>query len=148
MNEEKVRENRIRRQLKRMGIILKKSRARDPHARGYEGYALIDEDFGIVIAGAKRWAYDMSLDDVEAHIRELEEVGKEAIVESEREHKGDIAFSRLIGAILNDTEKLGDKAAYHKWKSAWSDEQSELVRACYPSKQIYLRMLRVILGHS
>jgi len=148
MSEEKVRENKIRRKLKRMGFILKKSRARDPQARGYGGYAIIDEDLGIIVAGATRWVFDMSLDDVEAHIQELEEPDEIVEMEMDMDHRFEIAFNKLIIAIQNEVETLGRKATYKKWQSAWDGEQSELVRACYPTKTIYRRMLRVLLGHS
>ncbi len=59
----KVRENRVRRMAARQGLILRKSRRRDPHALDYGGYWLIDDEANTLIVG-ERWG--MSLDDVEA----------------------------------------------------------------------------------
>ena len=59
---EKVREDRVRRRATRQGFTLCKSRRRDPHALGYGGYWLIDDEANTLIVG-EHWG--MSLDDVE-----------------------------------------------------------------------------------
>ncbi len=61
---EKVRENRVRRMLMRQGLLVQKSRAKDPLAIGYGGYMIIDRDRN-VIAGGGELPYSMTLDDVE-----------------------------------------------------------------------------------
>lgn len=62
--EFKVRENRMRRVLKRMGYRLAKSRRRDPRSIDYGGYMIIDLEHNFVIAGSQN--FDLTLDDVEA----------------------------------------------------------------------------------
>jgi hypothetical protein len=63
--DEKVRENRIRRMIERQGYILKKSRSRDPRVASYGGYMIVDRETNGVIAGGHPWAYSMNLDEVE-----------------------------------------------------------------------------------
>jgi hypothetical protein len=67
MTADKVRENRLRRKLDRMGYRLEKSRARDPDAITYGGFQIIDHQAGGVVAGwgnANR-GFAFTLDDVE-----------------------------------------------------------------------------------
>ena len=64
--DEKVTENRLRRQLDRMGFRLTKSRTRDERAIGYGGYMVIDKWNNFVLAGAHPYEYCMTFDDVEA----------------------------------------------------------------------------------
>jgi hypothetical protein len=64
--DEKVRENRLRRMADRQGMRLVKSRTRDPRAVDYGGYMLVDLATNGVVAGTgaigrPHW----SLDDVE-----------------------------------------------------------------------------------
>ena len=62
--DEKVRENRVRRALDRQGYRLLKSRARDPLALTYGGYMIVDHEVGGAVAGGQGNAgrgYDMSL---------------------------------------------------------------------------------------
>lgn len=49
--EHKVLENRLRRAAKRQGLVLVKSRSRDPRAIDYGGYMLADADTDKVVAG-------------------------------------------------------------------------------------------------
>jgi hypothetical protein len=68
--DQKVRENRLRRKLGRMGYVLTKSRARDPDALTYGGYQIVDGQSGALVAGwgnAER-GYALDLDDAEAWI--------------------------------------------------------------------------------
>ena len=51
MTDEKVLENRLRRIATRRGMILKKSPRRDPEARDYGLYALIDRDTNALLTG-------------------------------------------------------------------------------------------------
>lgn len=64
-NTEKVRENRIRRMLKRQGYSLVKSRRRNPQAIDYGGYMIIDTDRNYVVFGSNAYAFSATLDDVE-----------------------------------------------------------------------------------
>jgi hypothetical protein len=59
---EKVRENRLRRALHRQGFRLIRSARRDPRARDYGQYAIVDEDGTGVVGWPER---RFSLDDVE-----------------------------------------------------------------------------------
>ncbi|MEM9899912.1 MAG: hypothetical protein AAF865_01095 [Pseudomonadota bacterium] len=67
---EKVKENRIRRKLARMGYRLSKSRTRDPDGVDYGLYAVLDQDSGGAVnpAIAQRWTHSWTLDDVEEWI--------------------------------------------------------------------------------
>jgi hypothetical protein len=70
---EKVRENRLRRKLDRMGLRLMKSRARDPDALTYGGYQIVDVETGGAVAGwgnANR-GYALDLDGVEGYLRDV-----------------------------------------------------------------------------
>ena len=58
----KVRENRLRRAAERQGLVLRKSRRRDPRALSYGSYWLIISESGGIAAG-DQWG--MSLDEVE-----------------------------------------------------------------------------------
>lgn len=73
--DEKVRENRLRRMAERQGYVLQKSRRRDPHALDYGRWRIVDPDTGGVVAGAgysKALAYRFDLDDVEAWLTDYE----------------------------------------------------------------------------
>jgi hypothetical protein len=59
---EKIRENRQRRALARQGFRLIRSARRDPMARDYGQYTIVDED-GVAVAGWPDRQFD--LDDVE-----------------------------------------------------------------------------------
>lgn len=65
--EDKVRENRLRRKADRMGYRLLKSRRRDPAALEYGGYMIVDVETGGAVAGTGNAGrgYALSLDDVE-----------------------------------------------------------------------------------
>jgi len=71
MGAEKVREDRLRRQLDRMGYRLMKSRARDERDITYGGYQIVDASTNFLAGG---WGnlnrgYALDLDGVEAWIR-------------------------------------------------------------------------------
>ena len=65
---EKVRENRLRRTAGRQGLNLMKSRRRDPRALEYGGYMLKDAFRNIIVAGASPHEYSWTLDDVEDYL--------------------------------------------------------------------------------
>ena len=66
--EEKVRENRLRRMANRQGLVVHKSRIRDPRAIGYGGYMISDRLTNVVVAGAQPYAFTMSMDEVEGFL--------------------------------------------------------------------------------
>jgi hypothetical protein len=68
MDEEKVRENRVRRMAKRQGMKLMKSRRRDPLAIDYGGYMLVGIHTNTVEYGGSPYAFCASLDDVENYL--------------------------------------------------------------------------------
>ena len=64
---DKVRENRLRREVGRQGYVLVKSRARDPRDLTHGGYQIVHPAHGGLVAGwgnANR-GYALDLDDVE-----------------------------------------------------------------------------------
>lgn len=69
MSEDKVRENRLRRAAGRQGLLLVKSRRRDPKAIGYGRYILIEDTTGNRLPDAetrqKHEDFVYTLDDVE-----------------------------------------------------------------------------------
>lgn len=65
MSDQKVRENRLRRMAGRQGLVLSKSRRRDPRAIDYGSYWLSDLYRNYLVAGGE---WGMSLDDVEAFL--------------------------------------------------------------------------------
>jgi hypothetical protein len=64
--EMKVVENKLRRIAERRGYRLTKSRRRDPKAIGFGGYALIAEDSGLAVLGAR---FNATLDDVQEFLK-------------------------------------------------------------------------------
>lgn len=63
---EKVRENRLRRMAARQGLVLHKSRRRDPRAVEYGTYMLVDLYTDVVVAsGNAGRGYGLTLDEVE-----------------------------------------------------------------------------------
>jgi hypothetical protein len=67
-NARKVRENRLRRAARRQGLVLEKSRARDPRAVDFGTYQLRDGSGRVVAKGRTRTAYGLSLDQIEAQL--------------------------------------------------------------------------------
>ena len=64
--EDKVRENKVRRMAQRQGLAVKKSRRRDPRALNYGTYWIVDPFKNTVVAGDTNNGYGMGLDEVEA----------------------------------------------------------------------------------
>jgi hypothetical protein len=58
---DKVLENRLRRAAERRGLVLQKSRRRDPDAVNYGGYMIVDPRTGMVLSGANPAPYSLSL---------------------------------------------------------------------------------------
>ena len=70
--DERGREQRLRRQAKRQGIVLRKSRVRVHQTADDLGeYMLLDARFNSCLAGSR---FDMTLDDVEKYLSEGERV--------------------------------------------------------------------------
>jgi len=65
---EKVRENRLRRMAERQGMILQKSRRRDPQAVDFGGYMLVDIQTNGVVLGAGAFPYQADLEDVAKYL--------------------------------------------------------------------------------
>jgi len=55
---EKVRENRLRRMAERRGLVLKKSRRRDPQAVDYGAYWLVEAEGNFLVYG-DQWGTDL-----------------------------------------------------------------------------------------
>ena len=68
-DEEKIRENRLRRAAQRQGLMLAKSRRRDPRATDYGTYMLVDASTNAVVAYGLQSGYGMSLDEVEVQLK-------------------------------------------------------------------------------
>ncbi|MET8234838.1 hypothetical protein ABZS77_29600 [Micromonospora sp. NPDC005298] len=64
----KVRENRLRRAAQRQGLLLEKSRARDPRALDFGTYHLRDGTGKIIAKGSTRAAFGLNLDQIEARL--------------------------------------------------------------------------------
>ena len=69
-DEDKVRENRLRRAAQRQGLTLTKSRRRDPRATDYGTYMLVDRQTNAVVASGSQSGYGLSLDDVDKALNE------------------------------------------------------------------------------
>jgi hypothetical protein len=57
MTDEKTRETRLRRMAQRQGLILRKSRRRDPRAVDYGSYILVDANTNAVVVGGVDGAF-------------------------------------------------------------------------------------------
>jgi hypothetical protein len=64
-DDEKIRENRLRRAAERQGLALAKSRRRDVRALGHGTYMVVDPQTNAVVAKGLESGYGMSLDEVE-----------------------------------------------------------------------------------
>lgn len=62
-NEIKRREDRVRRQLAKQGLALRKSRVSTPSADDQGGYMIVDTQFNRIEAGER---FDITLEEVEA----------------------------------------------------------------------------------
>lgn len=67
---EKTRENRPRRKARRQGLVLQKSRARDPRNPTYGTYCLVNEYTNTLEYGDYSNGYGLDLDGVEAALNE------------------------------------------------------------------------------
>ena len=68
--EEKVLTNTLRRKADRQGLRLEKSRSRDPHAKDYGLFALVDVETGKAVNQplAGRWPCSWTVDEVKAYL--------------------------------------------------------------------------------
>ena len=69
MTEEKIRENRLRRMAQRQGLVLARSRRRDPRALDFGTYMLLDAETSAVVARGSDRGYGLTLDDVEQQLQ-------------------------------------------------------------------------------
>jgi len=69
-DEDKIRENRLRRAAQRQGLMLAKSRRRDPRATDYGTYMLLDAQTNTVVALGMQSGYGLSLDEIETALNE------------------------------------------------------------------------------
>lgn len=67
MQTEKNRENRLRRQLRKQGLSLHKSRVQNPNVNNLGGYMIVNECYNAVAWGSR---FELDLDDVEDFISE------------------------------------------------------------------------------
>jgi hypothetical protein len=68
-SQEKVHENRLRRMARRQGLVLNKSRARDPRHRDFGDYVLVDAHTNTFVAGC--WdGQGLTLEEVEDALNE------------------------------------------------------------------------------
>ena len=70
VSEEKVRENYLRRQAKRLGLLLKKSKAKKWSGNNQGGYMIIEAEKNFILWGDN---YGLNIDDVEGFLNEYEE---------------------------------------------------------------------------
>ena len=68
-NQEKVKENYLRRAATRQGFILKKSKAKKWNVDNYQGWQIVDAQRNIIVAGEK---FDMTLESVESFLSDEE----------------------------------------------------------------------------
>ena len=99
-DEEKIRENRLRRMASRQGLILRKSRRRDPRAIDYGDWYLIDARYNYLVATCD------NLDQVEyqllAPVPQLLDVIEEQIrfrTEKAAEYPDDVRNGRTVEAL-------------------------------------------------
>ena len=102
MAPDKIREDRFRRELDRMGYRLMKSRARDPHALTYGGYQIADHETGGLVGGwgncNRGFAFD--LDDVQEWL-------KDARTQSPDPHSADLTEAISLSAARNADRPAG-----------------------------------------
>lgn len=67
--DQKVRENRLRRTARRLGLALRKSRVRSIHLDDFGEYMILDATSNAVVAGARS---DYTIDDVEEFLTDYE----------------------------------------------------------------------------
>jgi len=68
MSFDRIRENRLRRMAARQGLLIRKSRRRDIHARDFNCAMLVDERTLKPVFGNKPYKFSATLDDVEAYL--------------------------------------------------------------------------------
>ena len=64
----RIRENKVRRAAERQGLLLRKSRRRDPRATDYGTYMLVDQQTNAIVAYGLQSGYGLSLDEVEEQL--------------------------------------------------------------------------------
>jgi hypothetical protein len=71
---DKAKENRLRRQAQRLGLIIKKSMARNIGINNLMGWMIIDGQTNSVVAGSR---FELNLEDVENYLKNCEDALKQ-----------------------------------------------------------------------
>jgi len=71
MVSEKAKENRLRRTAKKLGLCVRKSRARTITPDNHGGYIVIDPQYNIALAG---WNYDLDIDGLEEWLNDYNQL--------------------------------------------------------------------------
>jgi hypothetical protein len=108
MTEDKVKENRIRRTAERRGLRLEKSRRRDPLARDFGGFMLIEPQTKAALLGSDGFSFSATLDDVDAFLS-----GRRA----EKKPTGLERHSALMPVVMS-----GDPAARAEYRAFLEEE--------------------------
>jgi hypothetical protein len=102
--EDKVKENRLRRIAERRGYRLEKSRRRDPHAPDFGGFMLIEAEKNYVVVGGHPFAYSASLEDVEDWLDSM--IGPSTAPAVERDRRAPVAkAAAMFAAIIAGIEE-------------------------------------------
>jgi hypothetical protein len=86
--DEKIRENRLRRMAKRQGLALRKSRRRDPNALTFATYQIIEPRRNLLFLGSQNGGYGETLDSIEAWL-----------TDQERSQRGEELYSAEVGRV-------------------------------------------------
>jgi len=62
-------EARLRSRARRKGLVIKKSRSRNPNSAGFGGYMLFDVDANSVLIGNDGFAYSATLEEIEQYLQ-------------------------------------------------------------------------------
>ncbi len=107
--DEKVRENRLRRMAERQGLALVKSRRRDPRAIDYDCWAIVDPESRVT-----RGRPMLSLDDVEVALESAPIVDLRRAWRAYLEHP-DEARRGVVRRLLREVTTLGLPAEAAAW---------------------------------
>lgn len=118
MTETKVRENKARRAAGRQGLILQKSRRRDPNAIDFNGYMLVDGRTNAAVVGSHPWAYSADLDEVEDFLEQSTRPTDVYVI------SGDERYTPETWPSIEKTSHLEWDEVRRLWRlSYWSERQ-------------------------
>jgi len=110
MTNEKSHENRLRRIAERRGMVLEKSRRRDPRALDYGGFMLLDSQTGRLVYGAHETGRpSATLNEIERYLssnREDIKVEKVVLKGAERLSREEMGFFVLVGQLADEVTLL------------------------------------------